>query len=159
MDGQENQMQLVTFQLGTELYGIDIMQVKEIQKITEIRAIPNAPAYVEGIFNLRGIIIPIINLHKRFQIRRAVMDENEELLSGFLILELDGMAVGIFIDKVVRVVTVDIDAIQPPPHMLAGIGTEYIQGVTKEDSGYLIILDVKRLFDRKELQQLGRLGG
>ncbi len=159
MDGENKQIQLVTFQLGNELYGIDIMKVKEIQKITEVRAIPNVPSYVEGIFNLRGNIIPIINLHKRFQIRRAVMDESDELLSGFLIIELDGMYVGIFIDKIARVVTIDVDTIQPPPQMLAGIGTEYIRGVTKEDSGYLIILDVARLFDRKELQQLGKLSG
>ena len=154
----EKQIQLVTFQLGEEFYGIDIMQVNEIQKVQEIRAIPNAPGYVDGIFNLRGQIIPIINLHKRFHLRRAELSEEDKLLSGFLILNLDGMQLGVYIDKVSRVVTIDRDRIQPPPQMLSGIGAEYIQGVTNEESGYLIILDVRRIFDPKELQQLGKIG-
>ena len=154
----EKQIQLVTFQLGEEFYGIDIMQVNEIQKVQEIRAIPNAPGYVDGIFNLRGQIIPIINLHKRFHLRRAELSDEDKLLSGFLILNLDGMQLGVYIDKVSRVVTIDRDRIQPPPQMLSGIGAEYIQGVTNEESGYLIILDVRRIFDPKELQQLGKIG-
>ena len=154
----EKQLQLVTFQLGEEYYGIDIMQVNEIQKIQDVRTIPNAPSYVEGIFNLRGQIIPIINLHKRFHLRRAALGEEDKLLSGFLILNLDGMQLGVYIDKVSRVVTIDKDKIQPPPQMISGIGTEYIQGVTNEDSGYLIILDIRRIFDPKELQQLGKIG-
>ncbi len=154
----ENHLQLVTFQLGEEYYGIDIMQVNEIQKVQDIRNIPNAPAYVEGIFNLRGQIIPVINLHKRFHLRRASLSEEDKLLSGFLILNLDGMQLGVFIDKVSRVVTIDREKIQPPPQMISGIGAEYIQGVTNEESGYLIILDIRRIFDPKELQQLGAIG-
>ncbi len=153
----EKQIQLVTFQLGEEFYGIDIMQVNEIQKVQEIRAIPNAPNYVDGIFNLRGQIIPIINLHKRFHLRRAELSEEDTLLSGFLILSLDDMQLGVYIDKVSRVITIDRDKIQPPPQMISGIGAEYIQGVSNEDSGYLIILDIRRIFDPKELQQLGKI--
>lgn len=154
---ENDNQQLVTFQLGEERYGVDIMNVKEIQEIREIRPIPNAPPYVEGIFNLRGTIIPIINLHKRFHIKRASLSEEDKLLSGFLILNLDGMQIGVFIDKVSRVVTIDKSSIQPPPQMLSGIGAEYIQGVTNEDGNYLIILDIRRLFDPKELQQIGKL--
>ncbi|OQY34576.1 MAG: chemotaxis protein CheW [Spirochaetaceae bacterium 4572_59] len=148
-------LQLVTFQLGVENYGIDIMDVKEIYSVQEVRDIPNAPSYVEGIFNLRGDIIPVINLHKRFHLRKAELTEDEELLSGFIIINLDGMQLGVIIDKVLRVVTVDRDQIQPPPQMITGIGTEYIQGVIHQDSGYLIILDIHRLFDPDELQQIG----
>lgn len=154
----EKQLQLVTFQLGDEVYGIDIMQVNEIQKVQEVRSIPNTPNYVEGIFNLRGQIIPIINLHKRFHLRRAVLSEEDKLLSGFLILNLDGMQLGVYIDKVSRVVTIDSGKVQPPPQMISGIGAEYIQGVTSEETGYLIILDIRRIFDPKELQQLGKIG-
>ena len=155
MIDNDTQMQLVTFQLGEEHYGIDIMKVKEIHKVKDIRPIPNAPAYVEGIFNLRGVIIPLINLHKRFHLRRAELEEGEELLSGFLIISLNGMQLGIFIDKISRVVSIEKDKIQPPPQILSGIGAEYIQGVHQEGSGYLIVLDVERLFDPKELKQLG----
>lgn len=157
MAEKEVQYQLVTFQLGDELYGIDIMDVKEIVRVQEIRPIPNAPSYVEGIFNLRREIIPIINLHRRFHLKRAVLGDDEELLSGFIIIDLDGMKLGVIIDKVARVVTVETDKIQPPPQMLTGIGAEYIQGVIHQEQGYLIILDIAKLFNPKELQKISEL--
>ena len=150
----ETTLQMVTFQLGVENYGINIMDVKEIYSVQEVRDIPNAPPYVEGIFNLRGDIIPVINLHKRFHLKKAELSEEEALLSGFIIINLDGMQLGIIIDKVLRVVSIGQGQIQPPPQMISGIGTEYIQGVVHQDDGYLIILDIRRLFDPEELQQI-----
>ena len=82
MAGSETSQQLVTFQLGAEKYGVDIMDVKEIVDYEEIRGIPNAPAYVEGIYNLRGDIIPIISLHKRFHLQRADDIEEDSCLSS-----------------------------------------------------------------------------
>jgi purine-binding chemotaxis protein CheW len=155
----QNKLQLVTFQLGQETYGIDIMDVEGIVKIEEIRPIPNAPSYVEGIFNLRGEIIPVINLHKRFHLKQARLSEEDELLSGFVIISLDGMHLAVIIDKVSRVVTIVGSDIQAPPQMISGIGAEYIQGVVHRDDGYLIILDIRRLFNMKELQQLSGIGG
>ena len=151
---KENQKQLVTFQLGNEQYGIDIMDVNEIWKVEAIRSIPNAPSYVEGIFNLRGDIVPVINLHRRFHIKRIQMSEDDELLSGSIIININGTKIGIIIDKVLRVVTIEMDQVQPPPQIISGIGAEYIQGVVQSDEGYLIILDIHRLFDPKELQQI-----
>lgn len=149
--------QLVTFQLGEELYGVNIMDVKEIVRVQEIRAIPNAPTYVEGIFNLRSEIIPIISLHKRFHIKKLVTSEEDELLSGFVILDIDGMKLGIIIDRISRVVTIEEEEIQPPPQMFSGIGAEYIQGVVRQENGYLIILDIRDLFNPKELQKIAEL--
>jgi len=154
MAEREVLLQLVTFQLSEELYGIDIMDVKEIVRVQEIRPIPNAPTYVEGLFNLRGEIIPIINLHKRFHLRKAQLDDDEDLLSGFIIIDLDGMKLGVIIDKVERVISIDTNEIQPPPQMLSGIGAEYIQGVANQKNGYLIILDIRKLFSAKELQKI-----
>jgi purine-binding chemotaxis protein CheW len=149
--------QLVTFQLGEELYGINIMDVKEIVRVQAIRAIPNAPPYVEGIFNLRSEIIPIINLHKRFHLKRMITSEEDELLSGFIILDIDGMKLGVIIDRISRVITIEKEDIQPPPQMLSGIGAEYIQGVVRQEHGYLIILDIRDLFNPKELQKIAEL--
>jgi len=151
-------LQLVTFQLSDELYGIDIMDVKEIVPFQEIRAIPNAPSYVEGLFNLRGEFIPIINLHKRFHLRKAQLGEDESLLSGFIIIDLDGIKLGVIIDKVERVISIEYSDIQPPPQMLTGIGAEYIQGVVNQKNGYLIILDIRKLFSSKELQKIEEIG-
>ncbi|MBT3273199.1 MAG: chemotaxis protein CheW [Spirochaetales bacterium] len=152
-------VQLVTFELGEELYGINIMDVNEIVQLQEVRAIPSAPLYVEGIINLRGAITPIISLHRRFNIQRAGSSQEASLLSGFLILDVQGMQLGVLIDKVSRVVTIDMAEIREPPQILSGIGKEYIEGVTSDTSGYLIILDINRLFDPRELQQLGQLSG
>jgi purine-binding chemotaxis protein CheW len=149
--------QLVTFQLGEELYGINIMDVKEIVRVQAIRAIPNAPTYVEGIFNLRSEIIPIINLHKRFHLKKMISSEEDELLSGFVILDIDGMKLGIIIDRISRVITIEKEEIQPPPQMFSGIGAEYILGVVRQESGYLIILDIRDLFNPKELQKIAEL--
>jgi purine-binding chemotaxis protein CheW len=152
-----DQNQLVTFQLGVELYGINIMDVKEIVRVQAIRAIPNAPMYVEGIFNLRSEIIPIINLHKRFRLKKAAQSEEDELLSGFVILDIDGMKLGVIIDRVSRVITIEKNEIQPPPQMVSGIGAEYIQGVVRQEKGYLIILNIRNLFNPKELQKIADL--
>ena len=148
-------IQLVTFQLGEEIYGVDIMDVKEIVKTQAIRPIPNAPYYVEGIFKLRSEIIPVINLHKRFHLSKLVVeDENEEDEGGFIILNIDGNKIGIIIDRIARVVTINTDEIKEPPQMLSGIGTEYIQGVYRQDNNYLIILAIRRLFSAGELQKI-----
>jgi purine-binding chemotaxis protein CheW len=152
-----DQNQLVTFQLGEELYGINIMDVKEIVRVQTIRAIPNAPTYVEGIFNLRSEIIPIINLHKRFHLKKVLNSDEDELLSGFIIIDIDGMKLGVIIDRVSRVVTIEKEDVQPPPQMLSGIGAEYIQGVVRQEQGYLIILDIRDLFNPKELQKIAEL--
>lgn len=157
MAEHENQLQLVTFQLGKETYGIDIMDVKEIQRLQETRPIPNAPSYVEGIFKLRNDIIPVVNLHKRFHIKKAEASEEDSILSGIIILDIDGMRIGIIIDRVARVVTVEYDQIQPPPQIISGIGAEYIQGVVRQEEGYLIILNIRKLFSSKELQQIDKL--
>ena len=153
-----DQCQLVTFQLGEELYAIDIMDVKEIVRVQEIRQLPNAPGYVEGIFNLRGEIIPIINLHKRFHLKKTITSEEDELLSGFVIIDVDGYKLGVIIDRVSRVITIEQSDMQPPPQMLTGIGSEYIQGVVRqEEGGYLIILNIRDLFNPRELQKIADL--
>lgn len=151
----DSQFQLVTFHLGEELYGVNIMDVKEIVKLQSIRAIPNAPYYMVGILNLRGEIIPIIDLHRRFHIGTENGDvELDELESGFIILNISGTKIGIIIDKISRVVSVNTSDIQDPPQMMGGIGSEYINGVVRNEDGYLILLNTQKLFEAKELQKI-----
>ena len=153
----DNLLKLVTFQLGEELYGVEIMDVDQIVRVQDVRPIPNAPYYVEGIFNLRSEIIPVISLHKRFHIKKASLDEGDEFLGGFIIIKVENNKLGTIIDRVARVVDVKKEEIQPPPQMIAGIGAEYINGVVRRDPGYLIILDIHRLFNPKELQKITNL--
>ncbi|MBN1699700.1 MAG: chemotaxis protein CheW [Spirochaetales bacterium] len=157
MNETEQRIQLVTFQLGSEKYGIDIMDVKEIVGMIDIRPIPNAPPYVAGILNLRSIIYPIIDLHKRFHIKKAELSDDDKLLSGYIIIDVAGTQLGIIIDRVSRVVSIEQKQIQLPPKIISGIGAEYILGVVNESGDYLIILNIKKLFDPKELQQLTKI--
>lgn len=151
----ESQFQLVTFHLGEELYGVNIMDVKEIVRLQNVRVIPNAPFYVEGIINLRGEIIPIIDLRKRFKLQEMARPTDDiEIEGGFIILNIDGNKIGIIIDKVERVVSLSMEDVKEPPQMLSGIGTEYIEGVVREKEGYLIMLNTRKLFNAKELQSI-----
>ncbi len=151
-------VQLVTFQLGGETYGIDIMDVEGIVQVEEVRPSPHAPEYVEGIFNLRGEIIPVINLRKRFNLRSVDLSEDDKLLSGFVIVNVQDTHLAIMIDRVQRVVTVPQETVQKPPQMMSGIGNEYIRGVVPQESAYLIILNVNRIFDVRELRALEQVG-
>ena len=153
MAAEDKQFQLVTFQLGDELYGVNIMDVKEIVRLQNVRVIPNAPYYVEGIINLRGEIIPIIDLHKRFRIQ-TIEKEEMDFEGGFIILNIDNNKIGIIIDKVARVVVVKAEDVKEPPQMLSGIGSEYIEGVIRQEQGYLIMLNIRKLFNAKELQKI-----
>ncbi|MDD6970265.1 MAG: chemotaxis protein CheW [Treponema sp.] len=150
----EVQFQLVTFRLGEELYGVNIMDVKEIVRLQNVRVIPNAPYYVEGIIKLRSEIIPIIDLHKRFNIQSTAKPEDIEMEGGFIILDIEGSKIGIIIDKVERVVTIKEEDVKEPPQMLSGIGNEYIEGVVREEHGYLIMLNTRKLFNASELQKI-----
>ena len=151
----ESHFQLVTFHLGEELYGVNIMDVKEIVKLQNVRFIPNAPYYVEGIINLRGEIIPIIDLHKRFKLQSGSASSDADVNDGgFIILNIEGSQIGIIIDKVERVVSVKAEDVKEPPQMLSGIGSEYIEGVIRQEQGYLIMLNIRKLFNAKELQKI-----
>lgn len=148
------QFQLVTFQLGEELYGVNIMDVKEIVRLSEVRVIPNAPYYVEGIINLRGDIIPIIDLHKRFRIQ-PLSKEETDFEGGFIILNIENNRIGIIIDKIARVVSVKGEDVKEPPQMISGIGSEYIEGVIRDENNkYLIMLNIRKLFNPNELQKI-----
>lgn len=152
--------QLVTFQLGNETYGVDIMLVNSIVRAEGIRSIPNSPQFVEGIYNLRGEIIPVINLHNRFNISEVVLTEDDdEHVQGMMIIQIAGEKLGLIIDNVSRVVSIESDQIQPPPLTISSIGREYIRGVYNKDDLYLVILDVTRIFDPAELKQLKTIGG
>ncbi len=147
----------VSFRIGEELYGIDIMDVKEIIHLSEITPIPNAPEFVDGVINLRGKIIPIIDLGKRFNFAEKEFTEDELLLKGIIIINVNSLLIGIIIDQVNRVLAIDDKLIQPPPQMISGIGAEFVHGVAKieeQNNELLIILNIKKLFNRNELLQL-----
>lgn len=150
-------LSLVTFKIATELYGIDIMNVVEIIKMCEITPIPNSPDFIDGVINLRGDIIPIVDLKKRFKFNiESNLTEDEELLKGIIIILINDIRLGILIDQVYKVLTITKDEIKPPPQVVSGVGAEYVQGVIQleEEKLILILLNIKKLFSKKEILQL-----
>lgn len=150
----DTSLTLVTFKISDEFYGINIMEVREIIKFTEITPIPNSPEFVDGIITVRGEIIPIVDLGKRFHFEPKTFTEDEELLRGIIVISVEDMIIGVLIDQVNRVLSVNTNQIQPPPQMISGIGSEYIQGVARLEETLLVILNIKKLFSKKELMQL-----
>ncbi len=150
----ENELSLVTFKICNELYGIDIMEVSEIIRVLDITPIPNAPSFVEGVVNLRGEIIPVVDLVKRFKFKEREFTEEEELLRGIIVVGVEDMTIGVIIGAVNRVLSVPADKLQPPPHMVSGVGAEYIRGVVRLDEALLVVLNINKLFSKQELMQL-----
>jgi purine-binding chemotaxis protein CheW len=145
---------MVAFSLAGKDYAIDILKVKEIAKAGRFTYVPNTSPFVLGVYNLRGEIIPIIDLHKRFAIKNSETEVYSDFEKGFIILNIENKQIGIIIDCVSRVVSVQLSEIQEPPQMMTGIGSEYIKGVIRNEEGYLIMLNIRKLFDPKELQKI-----
>ncbi len=146
----EKTVKLVTFELAEEMYGIDIMQSQEIIKMQPMTPIPNSLDFVEGVINLRGKVIPIINLKKRFQLMSSERSD-----SGIIIVKLAETTVGITIDKIAKVIDIPASKILPPPSVVAGIGREYITGVARDaDEKLIILLDIDKLLTFEEQQEL-----
>lgn len=146
-------LQLVTFKLGSEEFGVDILKVQEINKMMNITKIPNAPAFIEGVINLRGKIIPIVDLRKRLGFREQPYDKSTRII----VVELEGLVLGFIVDSVSEVLRIPENTIEPPPSMVAGIESEYIEGVGKLDDRLLILLELKKIFsspERKDIENI-----
>ncbi len=115
-------LQLVTFKLESEEFGVDILKVQEINKMMNITKIPNAPFFIEGVTNLRGKIIPIVDLRKKLGFESREYDKATRII----VVELDGLVIGFVVDSVSEVLRIPSDTIEPPPSIVAGIESEYI---------------------------------
>lgn len=133
--------QLVTFGLGSEEFGIDIMLVQEIIRIPPITRVPKAPSYVEGVINLRGNVIPVVSLRNRFGMEHA----EETDLSRIIVLQVHNKVFGIRVDAVTEVLRLDTDSIEPPPPVALGMDSHYIRGVGKIGERLLILLDLDQI--------------
>lgn len=138
---------MVTFSLGGKDYGVDIMKVKEIAKYQAFTYVPNAPRFVEGVYNLRGDIISIIDLRKMFNLQ---VEEGGETSKNGLILRLDHNLLGIIVDKIDKVVGISSESIQPPHPIFGDINIKFISGVVEHESRLYIILDVDKIFQKDE---------
>jgi len=141
------ELQLVSFNIGTEEFGVDILKVQEINRMVEITRVPQAPHFVEGVINLRGKVIPIVDLRKRFGLELKEHDKNTRIV----VVDIGGNIMGMIVDSVSEVLRLPASTIEPPPEIVTGINSEYIKGVAKLEDRLLIFLDLSRVIDAEEL--------
>tara|TARA_R110001583_G_scaffold26571_3_gene95745 strand:+ start:15720 stop:16208 length:489 start_codon:yes stop_codon:yes gene_type:complete len=145
--------QRVTFQLESETYGINVMQVQEILRYSEIAAVPGAPDYVLGIINLRGNVVTVIDTRSRFGLMPADITDN----SRIVIIEAEKQVIGILVDSVAEVVYLKKSEMEVAPHVGTEESSQFIQGVTNRDDGLLILVDLNKLLSDDEWDELSLL--
>ena len=143
-----NVLQLVSFEIGTEEYASPILAVQEINRLMPITRVPHSPAAVEGVINLRGRIIPVIDMRKRFGLSPSA-DEGE---ARIVVVEVgtDGRVIGFTVDRVHEVLRLDASIVDPTPTAGSAVNADFIRGVGKLDDRLLILLDLERLFTRED---------
>jgi purine-binding chemotaxis protein CheW len=142
--------QIVVFELCAEYYGVDIARVESIIKMQAITQMPHAPAFVEGVTNLRGKVLPVIDLRKRFGLGSQAADKN----SRIIVVSVDGTEVGMTVDGVSEVLTLPEGAVEAAPAITTTVDSTFITGIAKLDGRLVILLDLERILSTQEQEKL-----
>ncbi len=145
--------QYVVFSLGSEEYGLNILKVSEINRLKEleITKVPQTPSYIEGIINLRGDVVPILNLRRRFAIQHKELDKQTRIV----VVKIDSKNIGLLVDSVSHVVTFEEEEFSPPPEEMA-IDSNYIMGVGKKGKRMVFLLDIDKLLNTSDNLKRGK---
>ena len=146
-DTSSELIQMVSFKLENEEYGIEVLKVREIIRMIPITHMPNSPPYVEGIINLRGKIIPVVSMRKKF----GLMEQDSSVQTRIVVMDVCGELMGFIVDSVSEVIRISGSEIQPPPNVVTGgIDQECITGVINQAERLLVLLDLEKLFSHEE---------
>ncbi|HVP20615.1 MAG TPA: chemotaxis protein CheW [Anaerolineaceae bacterium] len=145
--------QIVVFELGTEQFGVDISSVESIIKMQAITKMPHAPAFVEGVTNLRGKVLPVIDLRKRFGMASNEVDKDNRII----VISVNRTEVGMVVDGVSEVFTVPDQAVEPAPSIATTVDSAFITGIAKLDGRLVILLDLDRVLTIQEQSDLESL--
>lgn len=143
--------QWVTFRLGEESFGVNVMQVQEVLRVSEIAPVPGAPGYVLGIINLRGNVVSVLDTRLRFGLAKRDSDDSTRII----IIELESQTIGILVDSVAEVEDVQSSEVDTAPSVGNEESARYIAGVVSRANGLLILIDVHRLLSEQEWQDVG----
>ncbi len=137
-------LQITAFRLGKEEFGIDILYIREIIRMPVITRVPNAPAYVLGIFNMRGKVVPVVDITQRLGVMRndEITDETK-----VIVVQVNNVLVGFVVDAVSEVQRIARDIIVPPPALMENVNTKYVEGLAKLEERLIILLDLPKLLD------------
>jgi purine-binding chemotaxis protein CheW len=141
-------MQLVTFKLGSEEFALDILLVQEINRRVEITKVPKTPEFVEGVMNLRGKIVPVLDLRKRF----GLVGGEFTAQSRIIVVNIDKRVLGLIVDSVSEVLRIPEHTVEPPPPLVAGIDAAYIKGIGKFEGRLLILLDLGKVLSKTKTE-------
>lgn len=141
--------QFVGFKLGSEGYALDIMAIEEILRKTEITPIPKAPDFIEGIINIRGRVIPVVDLKKKLNL--GIVNDSQS--TRIIITNINNKKIGFLVDEVEEVLRIENDLIEDAPALAVNIDSNYIRGVAKTNKGMIIILDITKIFSPYEQRQ------
>jgi purine-binding chemotaxis protein CheW len=147
-----NQLQIVGFRVGAETFGIAIESVHEIVRMPQITQIPEAPAHVEGVINLRGRIIPVIDLRKRFGERQITANKKNRIV----VAEVSGKMAGLIVDSANEVLKIAASEVEPPPNVFEEGDVQYVTGIGRWRERLIILVDLDKVLQRGELRRLGR---
>ena len=150
MNTEDTTVEALAFTLGQEEYGVNILKVQEIREHDHVTRIINAPAYITGVVNLRGILVSIVDLRLRFK-----LDTTEQ--GVVIVLNIADRVIGMVVDSVSDVISLKADDVRPAPRMGTGLDTEFLLGIGTIDQRMLILLDIERLMSAEELGLVERL--
>jgi purine-binding chemotaxis protein CheW len=146
-------MQQVIFKLDKEEYGLDIMKVITIEKYQEVVKTPNTPEYITGIINLRGSVLPVYSLRKKFHLQEKEPDDNTKII----VTVTNGMKIGFIVDSVEEILNVDDSNIEEAPKIVTGIDRRYINSIAKVDERMVILIDIDLIISEEEQLELGKV--
>ena len=145
------EMQLVVFSLGREEFAVEVTQVREIMRMEEITRMPKSPHFVEGIINLRGQIIAVVELAKRLNLEAGERDSDTRII----VVEAEDIKVGMIVDSVSEVLRVGAEAVEASPTLATDISSAFLRGVVKKDNRLIILLDLTKVLSLEEMASLG----
>ena len=143
-------LQLVSFMIDKEEYGVNILYVQEIIRFMQITKVPNAPDFVEGVINLRGRVIPVIDLRTKFFLNKKEQDKHTRII----VVEVAGKTVGFIVDSVNEVLRISSSITEAPPEIVTGINSEFIMSVAKLEDRLITLLDLEKVLSRQEKLEL-----
>ncbi|WNC12523.1 chemotaxis protein CheW [Brevibacillus brevis] len=149
------EVKVIVFRLKDEEYGVEVSQVKSIEKLEHITRVPRTPKFVKGVINLRGVVTPIIDLRNRFGLEESVYSESTRII----IVAVGELEVGLIVDAANDVIDIPVDAIEPPPEVVGGVEAAYLRGVAKLDKRLLILLNLDKVLSNEEIKQLDTIEG
>ncbi|HUJ77351.1 MAG TPA: chemotaxis protein CheW [bacterium] len=150
VDARGELRQFISFSVGDEEYGLELLRVKEVIRVREITWLPKAPSFVKGIINLRGDVIPIIDLRDKF----GLESREQTAQTRVIVVEVEGRLMGMVVDSASQVVRIPADQIEPPPPVMGGLSQDFINGVGKLDDKLIILLNVDAILNSEELVAL-----